>query len=90
MADKIKVISQQQLSNYGTDASGNPGTAGVYIKLRRETSEGWDTSNPIPKQGEPCAELLSNGAVALKVGNGVLDWQQLAYAICAVDDGELG
>ena len=50
------------------------------IKLRRDTSENWNTENPILESGEPCIDTTLN---RLKIGNGEhwndTDW--FAYSI---------
>lgn len=62
---------------------------GIHFKLRRNTSSNWGSSTEVLAQGEPCAEILSDGRIAFKIGDGVNQWANLPYAICAVDDGEL-
>ena len=90
MSDNLTVLSEEKISNVG-DIPSQPGVAAaVRYKMRRNTTTGWvNSSGIIPSQGEPCAEMLSDGRVAFKIGDGINQWVNLPYAIGAVDDGEL-
>lgn len=48
------------------------------IRLRRDTSEDWLFYNPILASGEPGIELDTN---RFKVGNGVIEWNDLPYML---------
>lgn len=50
------------------------------IVLRHDTSENWVAINPVLLKGEMALELLENGSVKMKIGNGTAAWQDLAYA----------
>lgn len=75
------VVSQITSNNY----SGN-NAATVYIQMRRKTSSEWIMSRYVPLNGEPCFE---SDSYRYKIGDGISTWDELPYAICGVDDGEL-
>jgi hypothetical protein len=47
------------------------------IQLRRGTALEWTNANPILAEGEICVELDTE---KFKIGNGILRWNDLAYA----------
>ena len=47
------------------------------IQLRRDLAASWTSSNPVLAQGEPGVELDTG---QFKIGDGVTNWNQLAYA----------
>lgn len=49
----------------------------VRILLRRGTTAEWTSENPIPKYGEPCVEIKTDGTISLKIGDGTTNWQNL-------------
>jgi len=51
------------------------------IKLRRDTSTNWTSSNPILAQGEVGIELDSNN---IKIGNGTTNWNSLQYFLTGI------
>lgn len=83
--DNVTVISEYSPSNYKSTGL----AFDLTIKLKRNTSSGWGSSTIVPAQGEPCAEILSDGRIRFKIGDGTNQWANLPYAVCAVDDGEL-
>ena len=85
--NQANVISEYMPSNYN---SALPNTiTGMYFKLKRDTAAGWANIKVPPMQGEPCAELLPDGRIRFKIGDGIHTFNYLPYAICGVDDGEL-
>lgn len=48
------------------------------IRLRRDTSDDWSSYNPVLASGEPGIELDTN---RFKVGNGILEWNDLPYML---------
>jgi hypothetical protein len=51
------------------------------IKLRRDSTQNWEGSDPVLHQGEIGVELLTAGN-RIKVGDGFKNWSELEY----VDD----
>ena len=49
----------------------------TIIQIRRDTAANWITANPILAQGEMGFELVTG---KLKFGDGVTDWNGLAYS----------
>lgn len=82
MNENVNIISEQLTTSYNSATS----SAAVTILIRRKSEAEWLTSTYIPKIGEPCFEL---GTYRYKIGDGAHTWNELPYAICAVDDGEL-
>ena len=68
------------------------------IKLRRDTATNWTSANPVLGQGEIGIEndhlgesvgsgpsWLNNGAMRMKVGDGVTPWNTLPYSVLVTD-----
>ena len=51
---------------------------GIRIKIRRDTSANWQSTNPILAEGEIGYELDTG---RLKIGDGVTDWNNLPYVV---------
>lgn len=84
MSDNITILSEQHRVSFDTN-----NTAATVIKMARNITSEWASSARVLKQGEPGAELLSDGRIRFKIGDGSNTWSNLPYAVCAVDDGEL-
>jgi hypothetical protein len=80
MSDNVTVVATNTSDNY----SDNRATA--TIVMRRKTASQWLASSYIPQLGEPCFET---NTYRYKIGDGTHVWEELPYAVCAVDDGEL-
>lgn len=61
----------------------------VKIRLRRGSKSEWESNNPILLEGEVALEYtdlgISEGHMKIKVGDGVLPWNSLPYAIDPVE-----
>ena len=86
MNENVSVIKEGYTSTY---AGGIGHKSLVNIQMRRKSSSEWLTSDFIAAYGEPCAELLPDGRIRFKIGDGIHHWVDLPYAVCGVDDGEL-
>jgi hypothetical protein len=51
------------------------------IQIRRGTTQEWEDVNPVLSDGEFGLEYLSNGNRKLKLGDGILQWNDLNYFI---------
>ena len=51
---------------------------GVRIKIRRDTSSNWQSTNPVLEEGELGYELDTG---RLKIGDGKTDWNNLPYVV---------
>ena len=49
------------------------------IKLKRGSTDSWESQNPILSDGQPGVERTSGGGVNLKVGDGSTAWNDLGY-----------
>lgn len=52
------------------------------IQLRRDTSDNWQTENPVLMEGEIGVDLTSNN---IKIGDGLKTWNELEYVSSDVD-----
>ena len=86
MNENVSVIKEGYTSTY---AGGIGHKSLVNIQMRRNTSINWGDSTKVLAQGEPCAEILLDGRIRFKIGDGKHTWAELPYAIGAVDDGVL-
>lgn len=64
-------------------------TAPIRFQQRQDTTANWNAANPILLQGEMGVEFTPSGAIAFKIGNGVMNasgnvtgtrWNDLPYA----------
>lgn len=51
----------------------------LRIQQKRKTTAQWAALNPVLLAGEPGVEVLVDGSVRIKVGNGTSTWSQLPY-----------
>lgn len=57
------------------------------ISQKIDTTENWETANPILKKGEIGIEINSSGVNLMKIGNGTDAWKDLNYMIaCSIVD----
>lgn len=56
------------------------------FKFRYDTTENWETANPVLYAGEIGVEQLADGSSAVKIGDGTATWSELAYAVDAKYD----
>lgn len=53
----------------------------VRFELRYGTTAQWETANPLLREGEPGIEVLVSGQRSMKIGDGILLWNDLPYFI---------
>lgn len=49
------------------------------VKSLKDTTENWEKANPVLLDGEIAFEIMSDGFVAIKVGDGKTAWKDLEY-----------
>lgn len=57
----------------------------LRIQQKRKTTAQWAALNPVLLAGEPGVEVLVDGSVRIKVGNGTSTWSQLPYLQAAAE-----